>query len=134
MGSRNLDRRSIHDFRREGQTVGEMYAHGWRVRSYCPACGLTLEVSLVPYIAIKGRDFILWDRSARCLNARCRHGRAGFYGLARGMTGFQALRSPDPAEAPKLGWAPARLAEMAAANAKPLADPPATVPPPQISS
>ncbi|CAN5855527.1 hypothetical protein BH11PSE1_BH11PSE1_16430 [soil metagenome] len=136
MGSRNLDRRTIHDFRRGGETVGDMYQARWRIRSYCPDCGLTLNVSLVPYIAIRGPTFSLWDKTTRCLNARCRSGRATFYGLARGMTGFHQLRSPDPSEAGKLGWAQQRLADMAAANAKPpdLDEPPAEIPPAQISS
>ena len=118
MGSRNLDRVPLIDRRRkEGETVGEMLVNRWRVRLFCPACRVTLIVSLEPIIAVKGQGFSLWDRKMRCRNADCRaRPLAQLQAMAPGMAYFQPLVTPPPAP-PPLGWAERRIAEVAAERA-----------------
>lgn len=108
MGSRNPDRISLAARRREGETVGQMHANGWRLQAFCPKCRVTLNLKLEPMIATAGPLFSLWDRPMICRNAACRDGRAILQAKAPGMAYFEPLRSPRPTPPPPAAWMASR--------------------------
>ena len=38
----------------------------WSVQSYCRTCFPTLEVDLRTIVALRGRDFVLWNHQTPC--------------------------------------------------------------------
>ena len=53
-------------------TVALLRREGWPVYASCMACGHASSVDLERLAEGKGADFILWGRTARCREHRCR--------------------------------------------------------------
>lgn len=99
MGSRNLERITIQERRREGETVSDMRRSGWKIQAHCPHCRINFNMSLDPIICIHGPMFRLWGKSITCPNDACRRP-AIMAAKAPGMDGFQALLEPARPAAP----------------------------------
>ena len=75
-----------------------MIRHGWNVIAVCRICRVKTNVDLRVIAKVRGPEFSLWNRAARCRCVGC----IGFVDfLARapdGMTGHLPLTAPDPRE------------------------------------
>ncbi|QAY78450.1 hypothetical protein [Sphingosinicella sp. BN140058] len=54
------------------RSLGTMIEAGTQVRFACPACKRLYDVDLAALATLKGRDWTLIDRRARCKASRCR--------------------------------------------------------------
>jgi hypothetical protein len=72
MGSRNLDRITMTQWRQRCETVGQMLGLGWRdVRAACPDCHRHWPVDLDRVARSKGPAVSLWNRTQRCRSPQC---------------------------------------------------------------
>ncbi|MET0295361.1 MAG: hypothetical protein ABW042_10130 [Phenylobacterium sp.] len=92
MPRRNPARIPLAARRATCEGVEAMRRQGWDVISHCPACGLTMRVDLAALAILKGSDFSLWDRRARCRRIGCA-GYASFQARAPDMSWHDALRT-----------------------------------------
>lgn len=95
MGSRNLDRIHISEWRDKVRTAAEMWTAGWKVRAYCEACANEQVVDLEHVVRLGGPGVILWDKTSRCKRivgpgGQCT-GRVFFKAMPRGAAGFDYL-------------------------------------------
>lgn len=90
MGSRNLDRISVTEWRHKCPTVADMWRGGWKVRAFCETCELELQVNLDTLIRAGGPAVVLWDRTTPCKRVGC-VGRMFFKGYPPGANGFGFL-------------------------------------------
>lgn len=95
MGSRNLDRIHINEWRDKVQTAAQMWSAGWKVRAYCESCGAEQAVDLVRVVQLGGPGISLWDQTGRCKmivgsGGQCT-GRVFFKAMPRGAAGFEYL-------------------------------------------
>lgn len=95
MGSRNLDRIHISEWRDKIQTAADMWRAGWKVRACCEECGTEQVVDLEHVVKLGGLAVILWDKTSRCkritgVGAQCQ-GRVFFKAMPRGAAGFAYL-------------------------------------------
>lgn len=97
MGSRNADRIDISEYRGRCQSVGDMYAAGWEVITQCRACRVELHTDLRVIMAMRGRDFVLWNRTAKCKKVRCR-GVVDFLARLPGRHDYQPIIGAWPVE------------------------------------
>jgi hypothetical protein len=93
MGSRNPDRVPLAYRRRRCETVGDMLVQIWDVTSRCRTCRLELRVDLRVIAAVRGPEFVLWNRTSRCRRTSCR-GVVDFLAKAPGMGWHEPLESP----------------------------------------
>lgn len=95
MGSRNLDRIHISEWRDKVQTAAQMWTAGWKVRARCESCGNEQVVDLEHVVRLGGPGVTLWDKTSRCkrvieAGAQC-PGRVFFLAQPRGAAGFDFL-------------------------------------------
>ncbi len=98
MGSRNLDRIHISEWRDKVRTAADMWSAGWKVRAQCESCRNVQVVDLENVVRLGGPGVTLWDKTGRCkqiigIGAQC-EGRVFFMAQARGGSGFQHLGKP----------------------------------------
>ncbi|MBX3482565.1 hypothetical protein [Phenylobacterium sp.] len=106
MGTKHPDQIGIGHWRQTCETVGKMYEKGWDLHGRCNACDLLMLVDFRVLIAMRGPDFIPWNRKTRCRRivfaGRCK-GFVEFEFRAPGMTEFRQLKA---APADRLSDAP----------------------------
>lgn len=107
MGSRNLDRIHISEWRDKVRTAADMWAKGWKVHAVCEVCERETVVDLDHLVRLAGPGVSLWDKTSRCkqvLNGahRC-DGRVFFKALAPGASGYAFLGSPPRPRRPAYG-------------------------------
>lgn len=101
MGTKSPENIPAVEWRRLAETVGEMIAHRWEVRSYCPACHTYLETELRFIVQTTGPDTSLWNRQARCRRrlhggaVPC-NGRVRFEARPRQRVTYFVLEAPWP--------------------------------------
>src|SRR5215469_11960901 len=101
MGNRNRDRVSMTDWRRQFETVLQMWKGGWRdVRASCDTCKAEFQIDLEKVIREKGPKTSLWNRRQPCPKADC-PGTVQFTVRIPGLYQHRLLIAPDPAMAPK---------------------------------
>lgn len=76
-------------------TVGEIAERGWRVEAGCQTCRDRFRVRLDVVIQMRGHNFALWGRQARCPRLRC-VGSVWFYVFPRGADGDFLMMKMDP--------------------------------------
>ena len=84
MGAKDPDRVNPPPRPSDGLTLSAMHARRWLVTAHCPTCRARVHVDLAALIRLKGDDYVLWGRHARCktwvrwsLDRRC-EGRVTF--------------------------------------------------------
>jgi len=104
MGSRNLDRIHISEWRDKVRTAADMWAKGWKVQAVCEHCERATVVDLDHLVRLAGPGVSLWDKTSRCKQVldganRC-PGRVFFKALAPGAASYAFLGSPPRARRP----------------------------------
>jgi hypothetical protein len=104
MGHRNPDRVSLSARRVKCETVGDMFAQGWKLRAKCQTCALEMDVDMRVIAFHVGSSYSLWNKVGRCKKVGC-FGKAVFLGLAPGMAGYEPLTTPkNPPPDEKPAW------------------------------
>lgn len=96
MGSRNLDRLAMWQWRARCETVAAMTEARWKVIGRCSLCRAGWPVDLTKVARLKGAATSLWNRRQACANPDCA-GEISFEAQIPGLYGFRALDAPDPA-------------------------------------
>lgn len=94
MSTKHPDQISMHRWRDNAETAGEMWAKNWDVLAICGHCQLHMHVNLVVTIAVKGPAFRLWNKKARCKRMLC-PGWMAFHGRPPGASQHRPLSAPD---------------------------------------
>ena len=95
MGSRNLDRIPMSDWRAKCETVGQMRRAGWRfVRARCETCRAEFQVDLDRVIRERGPKVSLWNRRQACPKASC-GGQVHFMVRIPGLPAYQPMLAPE---------------------------------------
>jgi hypothetical protein len=95
MGSRNLDRVPIREWRRKVETVADMLRERWDVVSKCQACGLMMQTNLRLVARVSGPETSLWNRKEPCRRLGCA-GHVEFLARVPGRRDYQPLAAPWP--------------------------------------
>ncbi|MFI4976608.1 MAG: hypothetical protein ACHP84_18895 [Caulobacterales bacterium] len=111
MGSRNLDRIAMWQWRARCETVAAMQRERWRVVAWCEVCRSAFAVDLAKVARLKGPESSLWNRRQPCLRQDCA-GQMRFEATIPGLYGRRVLDAPHPATVPPRPT----LGEMAARN------------------
>lgn len=104
MGSRNLDRIHISEWRDKIRTAADMWSAGWKVRARCEACANEQVVDLEHVVRLGGPGVTLWDKTGRCKRivggAQC-PGRVFFMGKPQHAPSFDFLGHPPRVRRPR---------------------------------
>ena len=111
MGSRNLDRIAMWQWRARCETVAAMQRERWRVVAWCEVCRSAFAVDLAKVARLKGPESSLWNRRQPCLRQDC-VGQMRFEATIPGLYGRRVLDAPHPATVPPRPT----LGEMAVRN------------------
>ncbi len=95
MGATNIDRLPFRVFRRNAETIADMYANRWSVIARCDTCGLAIDVNLTLVARLKGPQTSLWNRRQPCKRIGCR-GWMDFFGKHPERHSHEQLLAPDP--------------------------------------
>ena len=99
MGSRNLDRIPMADWRAKAETIAEMWREGWRhVWARCETCRAEFHVDLERVLREKGPTTSLWNRKQGCPKDGC-PGPVHFMVRLPGLHFYQEMAAPDPSAA-----------------------------------
>ena len=71
MGLKSHDAWPVEQWRASAESVSDMKAQSWAVRSYCRSCQLLMDADLDIIILRKGPRTSLWNRQARCRRIGC---------------------------------------------------------------
>lgn len=93
MGTKHPDQISPVYWREGVETVEDMVQRRWDLIVACRHCRVMMHVDLRVIAFYKGRDFSLWNRTARCRVLHC-PGLVDFSFKAPGMTRHKRLAAP----------------------------------------
>jgi len=100
VGSRNLDRIEMIEWRAKCETVAQMRAARWSVVARCDACRSDFAVDLAKVARERGPATSLWNRKQACPRPDC-PGQVQFAVRIPGLFVYQLMVAGDPKTAPK---------------------------------
>jgi hypothetical protein len=105
MGSRNIDRIPMREWRASVETVADMLAKKWEVITSCQKCGLAMVADLALIARETGPETSLWNRSSPCRRISCT-GVVAFMAKPPGKAFHETLSAPWPEGKPCLATSP----------------------------
>lgn len=99
MGSRNLDRISVAEWRNRCETIEDFARDRIEVISACRKCGLQMPVDLALVARVSGAKTSLWNRHPQCKRLGC-DGVVDFKAKFWGANSYQTLEAPWPVGKP----------------------------------